>query len=254
MQINVPAAIVNFSIESHLDSAKLALAILPDGENNALAHGAALHAKMEPYFSSLAASARELIDLIGLESMLLLVDAYGGSDVNLYNSERSLGRMGATIGRANAELLLKRYGTTPFTVPMCEGLRRAVRNAGILAEFDRLTGEGVSARESATLISRRLIPKMHTRSVWRILKAPVPNMPYKTIVASPASAVRTLAEEREGEAGRILIGGKIGVAAAPTGSGRVYRNGKPSETSQGNGRNASTGPRKASTVKKNPAV
>lgn len=116
-------------------------------------------------------SAQDLITLIGLPSTLRLVDMFGGTTVNLYNSVTSLQRMAETVGEDNAKALLKFYGNAPFTVPMCMFALKAVRNAEILAEFDRLTQkDGLSARASVVLITRRFTPHLHERTIWRILK------------------------------------------------------------------------------------
>lgn len=123
---------------------------------------------------NLPMSAQKLIALIGLPATLRLVDAHGGCAINLYNSDNSLDRMAETVGRDAAMKLLKFYGNDPFTVPLCNRALKAVRNAEILAEFDRLTmEEGLSARTSVTRITRRFTPYIHERTIWRILKAPV---------------------------------------------------------------------------------
>lgn len=116
-------------------------------------------------------SARDLIALIGLPSTLRLVDTHGGIMVNLYNTDTSMERMAAVVGLANARALLKFYGAAPFTVPVCMRALKAVRNAEILAEFDRLTTEEkLSARASVIKISMRFTPHIHERTIWRILK------------------------------------------------------------------------------------
>jgi hypothetical protein len=125
-------------------------------------------------------SAQNLIALIGLPSTLRLVDAHGGITINLYNSDTSLERMADLVGQDNARALLKFYGNAPFTVPMCMLALKAVRNAEILAEFDRLTlQEKLSARASVTLITRRFTPHIHERTIWRILKT-LPDAPRAT--------------------------------------------------------------------------
>lgn len=122
-----------------------------------------------PQLANLPESAQKLIALIGLMATLRLIDAHGGTIVNLYHSETSLERMGKTVGRDAAATLLKFFGNDPFTVPNCRHSIRLFRNAGILAEFDQLTlREGLSARASVLRITRRL--HLHERQVWRILK------------------------------------------------------------------------------------
>lgn len=122
-----------------------------------------------PQLANLPASAQKLIALIGLMATLRLIDAHGGTAINLYNSETSLERMGAIVGRDAAERLLKFFGHDPFTVPNCKRAIILFRNAGILAEFDQLTlREGFSARASVLKITRS--KHLHERQVWRILK------------------------------------------------------------------------------------
>ncbi|MFZ6747445.1 hypothetical protein [Undibacterium sp. Ren11W] len=122
-----------------------------------------------PPLANLPESAQKLIALIGLMPTLRLIDAHGGTIVNLYHSETSLERMSKTVGRDAAATLLKFFGNDPFTVPNCHRAIRLFRNAGILAEFDQLTlREGLSARASVLRITRRL--HLHERQVWRILK------------------------------------------------------------------------------------
>jgi hypothetical protein len=122
-------------------------------------------------------SAQNLIALIGLPATLRLVDTHGGSTVYLYNSSTSMERMMATVGLDNAMVLLKFYDNSPFTVPMCMLALKAVRNAEIIAEFDRLTlQEKLSGRASVALITRMFTPHIHERTIWRILKT-VPGAP-----------------------------------------------------------------------------
>lgn len=122
-----------------------------------------------PQLAHLPASAQKLIALIGLMATLRLIDAHGGTAINLYNSQTSLDKMGKIIGREAATKLLKFFGSDPFTVPNCKRAIILFRNAGILAQFDHLTlGEGLSARASVVAISRR--QQLHERQVWRILK------------------------------------------------------------------------------------
>lgn len=126
---------------------------------------------MQSDLSHLPESAQKLIALIGLPATLCLVDKFGGCTISLYGSDNSLEKMAEIIGRDAAMKLLKFYGVAPFTVPLCHRALKAVRNADILAEFDRLTlDEGLSARASVTRITRRFTPYLHERTIWRILK------------------------------------------------------------------------------------
>ncbi|WP_136414796.1 hypothetical protein [Herbaspirillum sp. ST 5-3] len=126
---------------------------------------------MHTDLSHLPTSAQKLIALIGLPATLCLVDKFGGCTITLYGSENSLQKMTDIVGQDAAFKLLKFYGNAPFTVPLCHRALKAVRNADIHAEFDRLTmQEGLSARASVTKITRRFTPYLHERTIWRILK------------------------------------------------------------------------------------
>lgn len=127
---------------------------------------------MQTDLSHLPTTAQKLVAVVGLPCALRLLDAYGGRTVNLYNSENSLEKMAALIGREASEKLLKFFGNAPFTVPTCQRAMKLVRNREVLAEFDKLTAgrNGVSARQAVAQITRRFTPYMHERTVWRILK------------------------------------------------------------------------------------
>lgn len=126
---------------------------------------------MHTDLSHLPTSAQKLIALIGLPATLCLVDRFGGCTITMYGSDNSLQKMADVIGQDAAMKLLKFYGNAPFTVPLCHRALKAVRNADIHAEFDRLTmEEGLSARSSVVKITRRFTPYLHERTIWRILK------------------------------------------------------------------------------------
>lgn len=125
--------------------------------------------EIDPALAHLPMTAQKLIALVGLVNALRLIDAHGGTAINLYHSATSLEKMAAIVGREGAEKMLRFFGSDPFTVPNCKRAVILLRNAGILAEFDRLTQrEGFSARASVNKITRRL--HLHERQVWRILK------------------------------------------------------------------------------------
>lgn len=133
---------------------------------------------MQNDLSHLPLTAQKLIGVIGLPLALHLVEACGGRTINMYNSNSSLDKMAAIVGREAAEKLFKFYGNVPFTVPLCHRALKLVRNKQVLSEFDRLTGaEGLSARQAVICITRMFTPSLHERTVWRILKTtgdPVP--------------------------------------------------------------------------------
>lgn len=127
--------------------------------------------KIEGSMEHLPTTAQKLISLVGVMNALKLIDQYGGTVINLYNSTTSLEKMAAIVGREGAEKMLSFFGTDPFTVPTCRRAMIIVRNRQILAEFDHLTmNEKLSARSAVAKITRRFTPHIHERTIWRILK------------------------------------------------------------------------------------
>lgn len=102
-------------------------------------HAATPPATSQPDVSHLPESAQRLVALIGLPATVLLVEKHGGKELTLYNRGDSVARIAATIGFDGAASLLHFFGSDPFTVPLCTHALRAVRNAKIHAEYDRLT-------------------------------------------------------------------------------------------------------------------
>lgn len=127
--------------------------------------------EIDPALAHLPMTAQKLISLVGLMGALRLIDAYGGTVINLYNSASSLEKMAALVGREGAEKMLRFFGSAPFTVPTCKRSIIILRNRDILTEFDRLTiSDKLSARAAVTRITRQYTPPIHERTIWRILK------------------------------------------------------------------------------------
>jgi hypothetical protein len=112
---------------------------------------------------------QRLVGLVGLLDTMLLVDKHAGQRFRLYESGEGMNRLAATIGREAADKVQQSFGIDEFEIPTCAALIRGARNARIQAEFDRLTGSGVSAREAVHQLSLAYGP-IRERTVWRILK------------------------------------------------------------------------------------
>lgn len=126
---------------------------------------------IDPSLQHLPMTAQKLIMLVGVVNALRLIDAHGGTAINLYHSNTSLEKMAAIVGRDGAEKMLRFFGSDPFTVPTCRRAMIIVRNRQILREFDRLTmQEKFSARGAVAAITRQFTPHIHERTIWRILK------------------------------------------------------------------------------------
>lgn len=127
--------------------------------------------EIDPALAHLPMTAQKLIALVGLVNALRLIDAHGGTAINLYHSATSLEKMAAIVGREGAEKMLRFFGSDPFTVPTCRRAMIILRNRQILNEFDQLTmRDKLSARAAVAKITRRFTPHIHERTIWRILK------------------------------------------------------------------------------------
>lgn len=126
---------------------------------------------IDPALAHLPMTAQKIISLVGLMNALRLIDAHGGTAINLYHSTTSLEKMSAIVGREGAEKMLRFFGSDPFTVPTCKNAIIKLRNRQIIAEFDRLTiVDKLSARAAVARITRQFTPPLHERTIWRVLK------------------------------------------------------------------------------------
>lgn len=104
-------------------------------------------------------SARHLVDLISLAVTLRLVEAYGGTHFPIPKTARREGQYFAALAEAvgvdAAAVLVKRYSNTRLYVPQCAAALRALRDAGIRADYDAVVAE---LGHNAT-INNVLVPK-----------------------------------------------------------------------------------------------
>lgn len=138
---------------------------------------------MQPDVSHLPKTAQIFVSLIGLPVTMLLVDQFGGKDLRLYQRGDSLARLASKIGTEPAGKLFAYFGSDQFNVPKCDDLLKALRNARIHAEYDRIT---VAERRSDREAVHRLVDEfgLGERQVRRILKKPghTPRAPRQAYV------------------------------------------------------------------------
>lgn len=103
-----------------------------------------------PLSCLLPPTAQEVIRAIGYEPARLLLNRWAGAYICVPPSQRyaSSARRWAILSEVIGEQAMARlaatYGSHILAVPLCQDLRVARRNAALIAEFDRLSADGLS--------------------------------------------------------------------------------------------------------------
>lgn len=121
------------------------------------------------YRNNMSKGAREIEDIIGMPSMMILIAKCGGN--TLYPFGNDLEFLFDLLGMEAADKLKKWLRGAVLTVPLCGSAKKAVIQSRIRAEFDRLTTiENLSAKRAVRNLTYFVSPPMHERTIWRILK------------------------------------------------------------------------------------
>lgn len=141
---------------------------------------------MQPDVTHLPKTAQILVALIGLPCTLVLVDKLGGKDVRLHKGGDSVARFAAHIGQDAADKIFQYFGSDQFTVPKCERALKAVRNARIHADYDRMTrAERKSDCEAVhSLVDAFCLSERHIRRLLKKSSVPSPRVPRAAAVDS----------------------------------------------------------------------
>lgn len=89
---------------------------------------------MEIDIDQLPQSAAEIVEVVGVEAALRLVEAWGGIRLYVPQQMPEDHLLVSTLGRAEADQLADRYGGETVQIPRCLHALRAVRNGRIRAE------------------------------------------------------------------------------------------------------------------------
>lgn len=115
----------------------------------------------------LPATARELVDLVGIDATINLVKDFAGDDLKIPEVINGTSRMWAilveTIGPDAAAKLVKRYAGMPIYVPTC--------HLALLGQRDRQIVQAFDAGEPFDKVRRDF--KLTCRNLYRILKKPL---------------------------------------------------------------------------------
>lgn len=115
----------------------------------------------------LPATARELVEVIGIDATIDLVKMFGGDDLKIpevvNGSSRMWGILVETVGPEAAGHLVRRYAGTSIYIPTCASALRIHRDREIIRRFD--AGEPFDTLRREHKITRR--------HLYRILKKPL---------------------------------------------------------------------------------
>lgn len=127
---------------------------------------------LREYAQLLPDTGRDLVELIGLDATLSLVEALGGSTFPVPHRKNPEGEKRHSLleklcGEVAALELCKRYGGTKLYVPNCKKALIRIRNIGMIHEFV----ERKAAGESANSIIADMAPryKLADRNIWHIV-------------------------------------------------------------------------------------
>lgn len=116
---------------------------------------------------ALPSTARELVEVIGLDATIDLVKTFGGDDLKIPQEVNGTSRMWdilvETIGQEAAEKLVRRCAGTVMYVPMCRMVLLSHRDREIVRRFD--AGEPFDALRREYKFTRR--------HLYRVLKKPI---------------------------------------------------------------------------------
>jgi len=109
-----------------------------------------------------------IAEVIGMDAALALVLHYAGRTIWPAKHGAQRAHLAELMGEAAAEVFTTHY-RDPVSIPLCRAAARAVAQDALRAEFDRLTGEGASARAAVAALVNR--PPLHhcERHIWRLL-------------------------------------------------------------------------------------
>lgn len=115
----------------------------------------------------LPGTARELVEVIGIDATIDLVKMFGGDDLKIpevvNGTSRMWGILVETVGPAAAPKLVQRFAGTVIYIPTCAAALRIHRDREIIRRFD--AGEPFDALRREHKITRR--------HLYRILKKPL---------------------------------------------------------------------------------
>lgn len=124
----------------------------------------------------LPTSVRELVDILGMDTVLTLIRSLGGTTFPVPKRETKQGEVRyrmlvEVIGEEAADLVVYHYGGGDMYIPRCAKALQESRDAEINSKFVRECRAGRSSTDIVNLLAREY--KLTDRRVWDILKTPL---------------------------------------------------------------------------------
>lgn len=120
--------------------------------------------------------ARDLVQLIGLQHAVTLVEHLGGTTFPVAGGSGPFAQvryamLSELVGVTAADKLTEAYGGTRLYIPRCAEALRQARNRAICTEFDALiaVGNDCSGKDAVFFLARKY--RLSDRAIWTILKA-----------------------------------------------------------------------------------
>lgn len=126
---------------------------------------ATLPLRSEAHAEELPATARRLVEVIGLDATIDLVKMYGGDEPVIPSvvggNSRVWAQLEECIGPEAAAALVREFGNTPIYVPFCSAALRAARNREIVSAYD--AGEPFDSIRRRYKVSRSYLYRLMKR-------------------------------------------------------------------------------------------
>lgn len=133
----------------------------------------------------LPTSVRELVDILGMDTVLTLIRSLGGTTFPVPKRETKQGEVRyrmlvEVIGEEAADLVVYHYGGGDMYIPRCAKALQESRDAEINSTFLRECREGKSSTDIVNSLARKY--KLTDRRVWDILKTiPKPDFQLRLV-------------------------------------------------------------------------
>lgn len=125
---------------------------------------------------ALPATIQEIIRIIGHSKAMLLVEHFGGQELNIPKTEGSdtWAALVEVIGLQATQAMARHFGgNEPIYIALCAKAIRDERNRRMIARYDVLLREGHSGNGAVSVIVREFAP-ISNRWVEKIVNSPLP--------------------------------------------------------------------------------
>ena len=124
---------------------------------------------------SLPAVVQEIVGIIGHGPAMELVRAFGGQELRVPKTDASdtWAALVEIIGEPLTRALAAAFCGEPVYIALCDRALRHDRNRKMIAQYEKLLGEGHSSRGAVSVLVREFRPICY-RQVEKIINSPLP--------------------------------------------------------------------------------